>query len=138
MYPGGEPTSRDTECFSMYSDMSTWIMASSSPNRNSASVRASSVLPTPEGPRKMNEPVGRLGSLIPAPDRLRHRLDGDVLADHALVELLLHADELLGLGLGELEDRDARPHRDDVRDLLFADDGLLARLGVAPLLFQLA
>ena len=50
----------------MYSDMSTWIIASSSPNRNSASVRASSVFPTPEGPRKMNEPVGRFGSLIPA------------------------------------------------------------------------
>ena len=29
----------------MYSDMSTWIIASSSPNRNSASVRASSVFP---------------------------------------------------------------------------------------------
>ena len=50
----------------MYSDMSTWIIASSSPNRNSASVRASSVFPTPDGPRKMNEPVGRFGSLIPA------------------------------------------------------------------------
>src|SRR6266498_878424 len=36
----------------MYSDMSTWIIASSSPNRNSARVRASSVLPTPDGPRK--------------------------------------------------------------------------------------
>src|SRR5918999_273368 len=66
MYPGGEPTSRDTECFSMYSDMSTWIIASSSPKRNSASVRASSVLPTPEGPSKMKEPAGRFGSLIPA------------------------------------------------------------------------
>ena len=50
----------------MYSDMSTWIIASSSPNRNSASVRASSVFPTPEGPRKMKEPVGRFGSLMPA------------------------------------------------------------------------
>ena len=50
----------------MYSDMSTWISASSSPNRNSASVRASSVFPTPDGPRKMNEPVGRFGSLMPA------------------------------------------------------------------------
>src|SRR5581483_3477945 len=66
MYPGGEPTSRDTECFSMYSDMSTWMSESSSPKRNSASVRARSVLPTPEGPRKMNEPVGRFGSLMPA------------------------------------------------------------------------
>ena len=53
----------------MYSDMSIRTIASSSPNRNSASVRASSVLPTPEGPRKMNEPAGRLGSLIPARER---------------------------------------------------------------------
>ena len=29
-------------------------------------MRASSVLPTPEGPRKINEPVGRFGSLMPA------------------------------------------------------------------------
>src|SRR6476469_501098 len=100
----------------MYSDMSTRTIASSSPNRNSASVRASSVLPTPEGPRKTNEPVGRFGSLRPARDRL-------VLADHALVELLLHAHELGRLGLGELEHGDAGPHRDDVGDLLLADLG---------------
>ena len=53
----------------MYSDMSTRTMASSSPNRNSASVRASSVLPTPDGPRNTKEPVGRLGSLRPARER---------------------------------------------------------------------
>ena len=53
----------------MYSDMSMRTIASSSPKRNSASVRASSVLPTPEGPRKMNEPVGRFGSLRPARER---------------------------------------------------------------------
>ena len=52
----------------MYSDMSMRTIASS-PNRNSASVRASSVFPTPEGPRKMNEPVGRLGSFSPARER---------------------------------------------------------------------
>ena len=45
----------------MYSDMSIRTIASSSPKRNSASVRASSVLPTPEGQRKMNEPVGLCG-----------------------------------------------------------------------------
>ena len=56
-----------------------------------------------------------------AADRLRDGLDRGVLADHALVELLLHAHQLLGLGLGELEDRDAGPHRDDVGDLLLAD-----------------
>ena len=33
---------------------------------NSASARASSVLPTPVGPMKMNEPIGRLGSFSPA------------------------------------------------------------------------
>ena len=56
-------------CFSMYSDMSSWISASSSPNRNSASAFESSVFPTPDGPRKMNEPPGRRGSL--RPDRVR-------------------------------------------------------------------
>ena len=53
----------------MYSDMSMRTIASSSPNRNSASVRASSVLPTPDGPRKTKEPVGRFGSLRPARER---------------------------------------------------------------------
>ena len=53
----------------MYSDMSMRTMACSSSNRNSASARASSVLPTPVGPRKMNDPIGRLGSLNPARER---------------------------------------------------------------------
>ena len=34
----------------------------------SASVFASSVLPTPVGPRNKNEPIGFVGSLIPAFD----------------------------------------------------------------------
>src|SRR5207244_170947 len=50
----------------MYSDMSSRTMARSSSNRNSASARAVSVFPTPVGPRKMNEPVGRFGSCRPA------------------------------------------------------------------------
>ena len=58
--------SRLTEYFSMYSLMSRRVMAVSSSNRNPARARASSVLPTPVGPRKMNEPMGRLGSLRPA------------------------------------------------------------------------
>ena len=53
-------------CFSIYSDMSRLIKASSSPNRNSARVFASSVFPTPEGPRKMNDPPGLFGSFKPA------------------------------------------------------------------------
>ena len=51
----------------MYSDMSTWIIASSSPKRNSASVRAGSRLPDARGAEEDEpEPVGRFGSLIPA------------------------------------------------------------------------
>ncbi len=53
----------------MYSDMSTRMRADWSAKRNLASARASSVFPTPVGPEKMNEPMGRLGSLRPA--RLR-------------------------------------------------------------------
>jgi hypothetical protein len=61
--------SRETENFSMYSDMSTRIRADASANRNRARARASSVLPTPVGPEKTNEPIGRFGSLRPARER---------------------------------------------------------------------
>ena len=78
--------------------MSIWIKASSSPNRKLASDFASSVLPTPDGPAKMNEPEGRLGSFRPATrttDRLRDGLDRLFLADDPLVQFLFHcgADE---------------------------------------------
>ncbi len=46
--------------------MSIRIIAFSLSNRKSASALASSVLPTPVGPRNRNEPVGRSGSLTPA------------------------------------------------------------------------
>ena len=73
----------------MNSDMSILIIASSLPNMNSASARASSVLPTPVGPRKMNEPIGRFGILqagARAADRLGDGLDRLVLALDPLVE----------------------------------------------------
>ena len=41
---------------------------------NSARARASCVLPTPVGPMKMNEPIGRFGSLSPARARRTARL----------------------------------------------------------------
>ena len=62
--------SRATACFSMYSLMSMRIMLSSLSKRDSESARASSVLPTPVGPRKMNEPIGRFGSLRPERERM--------------------------------------------------------------------
>ena len=49
----------------MYSDISIWINESSSPKRNSASAFAVSVFPTPDGPKKINEPDGLLGSFNP-------------------------------------------------------------------------
>ena len=60
---------RETAWRSMYSDMSIRTMACSSSNKNSARARASSVFPTPVGPMKMNEPIGRFGSLSPARER---------------------------------------------------------------------
>ena len=70
-YPGGAPIRRATVCFSMYSLMSRRTIARSSSNMNSASAFASSVFPTPVGPRKMNEPMGRSGSDSPARERRR-------------------------------------------------------------------
>ena len=70
-------------------DMSMRTIARSSSNRKSASARASSVLPTPVGPRNRNEPIGRLrvGQAGPAAaDGVGHRGDGLVLADDPLVQ----------------------------------------------------
>ncbi len=53
----------------MNSDISTRIMAPSLSNKNSANDLQSSVFPTPVGPRKRNEPLGRLGSANPARER---------------------------------------------------------------------
>ena len=53
----------------MYSDMSTRMSAEGSAKRNLARARASSVLPTPVGPRTSNEPLGRFGSRSPTRSR---------------------------------------------------------------------
>ena len=58
-----------TSCFSMYSLISSRIIACSSSKRKDASDLASSVLPTPEGPRKMKLPMGRFGSCKPVRER---------------------------------------------------------------------
>ena len=91
---------------------------------NSASARASSVFPTPVGPRKMNEPIGRFGILEPgarAPQRVRDRRNGLVLADDPLVEPLLHVDQLLGLALEQPLDRDPGPAGDHGGDVVLVD-----------------
>ncbi|EJW93557.1 hypothetical protein EVA_18336 [gut metagenome] len=50
--------------------MSILMRLSSESKRVSAIAFASWVLPTPVGPKNMNEPIGRPGSLIPARLRL--------------------------------------------------------------------
>lgn len=57
-YPGGAPMRRATECCSMYSDISRRTSWFSLSNSCSAKALANSVLPTPVGPRKRNDPVG--------------------------------------------------------------------------------
>src|SRR4029450_9284318 len=95
----------------MYSDMSNRISALSLPNRKLASARASSVLPTPVGPRKMKLPTGRFGFLRPhraarvleararAADRPRDGRDRLVLADDPLVQVGFHAQQLVAFVL---------------------------------------
>ena len=103
-----------TECFSPYSLMSMRTIARSSSNRNSASALASSVLPTPVGPRNRNEPVGRSGSEMPARAR---RTASDTARTASswpttpLAELVLHPQQLRGLALEQPAGRDAGPRR---------------------------
>ena len=65
------------------------IISFSSSNKNSASARASSVFPTPVGPRKINEPIGRFGSDKPgaaATHGIRHACQSVVLAHNAIAQ----------------------------------------------------
>ena len=60
----------------------------------------------------MNEPLGRFGILqsgTGASDRTGQRGDGRLLPDHPLVQLVLHAQQLGRLLLGEPVDGNARP-----------------------------
>src|SRR4029077_15872363 len=92
-----------------------------------------------EEDERAGRPLRILDARACAADRLRNGDDRLFLADDALVQLLFHAHEPRRLRLGQLEDRNARPHRDDVGDLLLADLRLLLRvLGVAPVVFELA
>ncbi len=105
----------------MYSDMSMRTIACSSSNRNAASALVSSVLPTPVGPRNMNEPIGRFGSCKPARAR-RTAVDTATTAScwptTRLADHVLHAQKLLALALQHPVDRHAGPARDDLRDVI--------------------
>ena len=80
----------------------------------------------------------RVGEAGPRPpDRVRDRAHGVVLADHALVQHVLEADELLHLALHEARHRDAGPLGDDLGDVLLVDL-LLEHLLLALELVELA
>ena len=120
----------------MNSLMSILISASSLPNMNSASALASSVLPTPVGPRKMNEPIGRFGSLSPARARRTAFETMPIASSWPMTRAcsdLFHVEQPLGLLLGDPRDRDAGPHRDDLGDVLLVDLRLVGRTWRLPL-----
>ena len=119
-YPGGEPISFDTECFSMYSDMSKRISAFSLPNRNCASARASSVLPTPVGPRNMKLPTGRFGFLSPARERRMARDTAEMARSWLITRRWSSSSMRSSLSLSSWlidDERHAGPLRDDLVDL---------------------
>src|ERR1700694_1742820 len=71
------------------------------------------------------------------PNRLRNRLDGVLLADDPLVDLVLHAQQPSGFLLGQLEHRDAGPVAQHLCDLLVVDLGHDVQITRAPLLLTL-
>src|SRR4029077_14330875 len=102
--------------------MSSRIIRLSAPNSASVSARASSVLPTPVGPRNRKLPTGRSGSPSPARDRraapaldpargraarLARGADRLVLPDDPFVQVLLQTQQPVLLLLGELGHLDA-------------------------------
>ena len=108
----------------MYSDMSMRMSAFSSSNRNSASALVSSVLPTPVGPEeheRADRPVRILQPGARAAHGRRHRLDRIGLADDALAELLLHAQQLFALAFEHAIDRNAGPARHHLGDVIGGD-----------------
>ncbi|KAA6428910.1 MAG: hypothetical protein FRX49_01020 [Trebouxia sp. A1-2] len=96
-YPGGAPISLLTVCFSMYSPMSIRTIIFSSSNMRAARALASSVLPTPVGPRNRK--------LLPLLRAARPAL------------LFLELQQPNPLPLLQLADRNASPHADNVSHL---------------------
>ena len=111
-------------CFSPYSLMSMRTIASWLSNMNSASARASSVLPTPVGPTKRNEPIGRSGSWSPARERriaLATALTASSWPTTRSCRRSSRWTSFAGLALLDAADRDAGPAGDDLGDVLGVD-----------------
>jgi hypothetical protein len=74
--------------------------------------------------KKINEPMGRRGSLRTGPRSTYSagdRHDRFVLTDDTLVERALHFKQTRRFLLGDSHDRDAGPHGHYLRDILFVD-----------------
>ena len=56
-------------------------------------------------------------------NRLGQRLNRGILTDDALVQLVFHLEQLRGLSLSELEDRNTRRHSQNLGDIVLADLG---------------
>ena len=86
----------------------------------------SSVLPTPGGAEEQERagrPVRVRQARARAADGVGHRADRLVLADHALVQLVFHQQQLVALALHQLGHRNAGGARHHLGDLLGADHG---------------
>ena len=111
-YPGGEPTSRETVCFSMYSDMSKRIMAFLVPEHGLGQSLAQLGLAHAGGAQEDKGADGAvLGSFKPTRPRrmaLAMALTRLLLSDDTLVQGVLQAEQPLALLLGELGTRARR------------------------------
>ena len=74
-----------------------------------------------EEDERADRPVRVLQTRARAPERVGDGLDRRVLADDALVQPLLHVDELLDLALEQPVGRDPGPLRDDGGDVVLVD-----------------
>ena len=74
-----------------------------------------------EEDERADRPVRVLEPRAGAAECVRDRRDRLVLADDALVQPLLHVDQLLRLALEQPVDRDPRPARDDGADVVLVD-----------------
>ena len=99
-------------------------IASCASNMNSASARASSVLPTPVGPRKRNVPIGRSGSCRPARERRRALDTASTASSWPMTRSCRRSSMWTSFSTSpsiRRDDRDAGPARDDLGDVLGVD-----------------
>ena len=112
-------------CFSMYSDMSSWMSGVLVVEEELGQRLGQLGLPDAGRAQEDERAARALGVLEAGPgaaDRPGQRGDGRLLPDDPLVQLVLHAQQLGRLLLGEPVDGDARPVGQHLGDDLLVDD----------------